>query len=57
MFHKWMFSFIFVEMELKPCKIFNPSYMLEICHIMIFDSTCEMKLIAYHNIVMLKLHK
>jgi hypothetical protein len=52
-----MFSSIFVEMELEPCNFFNPPYLLEICHVMIFSSTCEMKLIAYYNIVMSKICK
>jgi len=52
MFHKWMFYFIFVEMELEPCNFFNAPYLLEICHVMTFSSTCKMKSIAYHNIVM-----
>jgi hypothetical protein len=47
----------FVEMELEPCNFFNPLYLLEICHIMIFNSTYEMKSIAYHNIVMSKICK
>jgi hypothetical protein len=51
-----MFSSIFVEMELEPCNFFNPPYLLEICHV-IFSSTCEMKLIAYYNIVMSKICK
>jgi hypothetical protein len=45
------FFLIFVEMELEPCNFFNAPYMLEICHVMILSSTCEMKSIAYHNIV------
>ncbi len=50
-----MFSFIFVEMEFEPCNFFNAPYLLEIFHVMIFSSTCEMKLVAYHNIVMSKI--
>jgi hypothetical protein len=38
-----MFSFIFVEMEFEQCNFFNPPYLLEIFHVMIFSSTCEMK--------------
>jgi len=49
-----MFHFFFVEMELEPCNLFNPLYLLEICHVIIFSFTCEMKSIAYHNIVLLK---
>jgi hypothetical protein len=49
-----MFSSIFVEIELQPCNFFNAPYLLEICHVMTFSSTCEMKLVAYHNIVMSK---
>jgi hypothetical protein len=56
-FHKWMFSSIFVEMELEPCNFFNPPYLLEICHVMIFSFTCEMKLVAYHKIIMSKICK
>jgi hypothetical protein len=52
-----MFSSIFVEMEFKPCNFFNTPYLLKICHVMIFSSTCEMKSISYHNIVMLKVSK
>jgi hypothetical protein len=48
---------IFVEMELELCNFFNPPYLLEICHVMIFSSTCEMKSIVYHNIVMSKISK
>jgi hypothetical protein len=54
MFHKWMFSFNFVEMELEPCNFFNAPYLLEIYHVMTFNSICEMKLVTYHNIVMWK---
>jgi len=50
-----MFYLIFVEMEFEPCIFFNAPYLLEICHVMIFSSTCEMKPIAYHNIVMSKI--
>jgi hypothetical protein len=52
-----MFSSIFVEMELEPCNFFNPAYLLEICHVMIFSFTCEMKLVAYHKIIMSKICK
>jgi hypothetical protein len=48
------FFSIFVEMELEPCNFFNPPYLLEICHVMIFSSTREMKSVAFHNIVMSK---
>jgi hypothetical protein len=41
-------------MELEPCNFFNPPYLIEIFHVMIFSSTCEMKLVAYHNVVMSK---
>jgi hypothetical protein len=47
----------FVEMKLKPCNVFNSPYLLENFHVMIFSSTCEMKLVAYHNIVMSKISK
>jgi hypothetical protein len=57
MFHKWMFYSIFVEMEFEQCSFFNPPYLLEIYHVMIFSSTCEMKSIAYYNIVMSKIPK
>jgi hypothetical protein len=50
-----MFSLIFVEMEFEPCNFFNAPYLLEIFHVMIFSSTREMKLVAYHNIVMSKI--
>jgi hypothetical protein len=43
-----MFFSIFIEMEFEPCNYFDPSYLLEICHVMIFSSTCEMKSITYH---------
>ncbi len=46
------FFSIFVGMELQPCNFFNAPYLLEICHVMTFNSTCEMKSITYHNIVM-----
>jgi hypothetical protein len=52
MFHKWMFYSIFVEMDFEPCKFFNALYLLEIYHVMTFSSTCEMKFVRYHNIVM-----
>ncbi len=52
-----MFSTNFVGMELEPFNFYNPLYLLEICHVMIFSSTCEMKSIAYHNIVMSKISK
>jgi hypothetical protein len=52
-----MFFSIFVEMEFKPCNFFNPPYMFEICHVLRFNSTCEMKSIAYYNIVMSKICK
>jgi hypothetical protein len=52
-----MFSSIFVEMEFEQGNFFNPPYLFEICHVMIFSSTCEMKSIAYHNIVMSKISK
>jgi hypothetical protein len=52
-----MFSSFFVEMELEPCNFFNPLYLHEIFHVMKFSSTCEMKLVAYHNIVMSKISK
>jgi hypothetical protein len=55
LFHKWMFSSIFVEMELEPCNFFNAPYLFEICHVMIVSFTCEMKSVAYHNIVMLNI--
>ncbi len=51
------FLLFFVEMELKPCNFFNPPYLLEICRVVIFSSTCGMKLVAYHNIVMSKIYK
>jgi len=51
------FYLFFVEMKLEPCNFFNPLYLLEIYHVLIFSSTCEMKLIAYHNIVMSKISK
>ncbi len=44
------FFTIFVEMELEPCNFFNPLYLFEIFHVMIFSSTCEMKSVTYHNI-------
>jgi hypothetical protein len=50
-----MFSSIFVEMELEPCNFFNAPYLFEICHVMIVSFTCEMKSVAYHNIVMLNI--
>ncbi len=49
------FFSIFVEMELEQCNFFNAPYLLEICHVMTFNSTCEMKSVAYHNIVMSKI--
>jgi hypothetical protein len=52
-----MFSSIFLEMELEPCNFFNAHYLFEIYHVMTFNSTCEMKSIAYHNIVMSKICK
>ncbi len=52
-----MFSSIFVEMELEPCNFFNAPYLLEIYHVMIFNYTCEMKSIAYRDIVMSKICK
>jgi hypothetical protein len=36
-------KFFFVEMELEPCNFFNAPYLLEIFHVMIFSSTCEIK--------------
>ncbi len=51
-----MFFFL-VEIELEPCKLFNAPYILKIYHVMTFNSTCEMKSITYHNIVMSKLCK
>jgi hypothetical protein len=50
-----IFILFFVEMELEPYIFFNPPYLLEIFHVMIFHSTYEMKLVAYHNIVMSKI--
>jgi hypothetical protein len=47
----------FVEMELEPCNFFNAPYLFEICDVMTFSSTCEMKLVTYHNIVMSKICK
>ncbi len=47
-----MFSSISIEMELEPCNFFNAPYLLKIYHDTTFNSTCEMKLVAYHNIVM-----
>ncbi len=44
--------FFLYFMELEPCNFFNASYLLEICHVMTFSSTCEMKLITYYNIIM-----
>jgi hypothetical protein len=38
-------------------QFFNPPYLFEIYHVMIFNSRCEMKLVAYHNIVMSKISK
>jgi hypothetical protein len=52
-----MFNSICVEMELESCNLFNPPYLLEIYHVMIFNSTCEMKSIVYHNIIMSKIFK
>jgi len=52
-----MFSLFFVEMEFEPCNFFNAPYLFEIYHVMTFSSTCEMKSIEYHNIVMLKICK
>ncbi len=49
------FFFYFVEMKLEPCNFFNPPYLLEICNVMIFSSTNEMKSVAYHNILMSKI--
>jgi hypothetical protein len=43
---------IFVEMEIELNNFFNAPYLLEIYHVMIFGSTCEMKSIAYHINVM-----
>ncbi len=31
------------------------NYLLEICHVMIFTSTCQMKSITYHNIIISKI--
>jgi hypothetical protein len=52
-----MFSSIFVEMEFEPCNFFNAAYLFKIYHVMTFSSACEMKSIAYHNIVMSKIWK
>ncbi len=53
-----LFYFIvLVEMELDPCNFFNPLYLVEIFHFMIFSSTCEMKSAAHHNIIILKISK
>ncbi len=41
-------------MELDPCSFFNPLYLVEIFHFMIFNSTCEMESTAHHNIIILK---
>ncbi len=49
-----MYYSIFVEMELEPCNFFNALYLFETCHVMTLNSTCEMKSVAYHNIVMSK---
>jgi hypothetical protein len=51
------FYFIFVEMEFETYNFFNALYLLEIFHVMTFNSTCEMKSIAYRNIVMSKICK
>jgi hypothetical protein len=50
-------DFFWVEMEFEPCNFFNPFYQFEIYHVMIFSSTCEMKWVTYHNIVMSKISK
>jgi hypothetical protein len=52
-----MFSSIFVEMELEQCNFFDAAYFFEICHVMTFNSTCEMKSVAYHNIIISKICK
>jgi hypothetical protein len=52
-----MYSSIFVQMEFEPCNFCDPPYLLEICHVMMFTSTCEMQSIAYKNIVMSKICK
>ncbi len=44
-------------MEFESCNFFNAFYLLEIYHAMIFNSTYEMKSIAYHNIVMSRICK
>jgi len=48
---------IFVEIKFEPCNFFNPHYLFEINHVMIFNSTCEIKSVAYHNIIMSKISK
>jgi hypothetical protein len=50
-------SSIFVEMELEPCNFLNTPYLLEMCHVMTFSSTCEMKSVTYHNIINSKICK
>jgi hypothetical protein len=48
---------IFVEIKFEPCNFFNPHYLFEINHVMTFNSTCEIKSVAYHNITMSKISK
>ncbi len=45
-FYKLMFYFIFVQMNLNH-NFFIPPYLLKICHIVIFNVTCEMGWITY----------
>jgi len=52
-----MFYSIFVDFKLEPCDFFNAPYLLEIFDVMTFSSMCEMKSIAYHNILMSKICK
>ncbi len=38
--------------NLSHVIFYNAPYLFEICHVMTFSSTCEMKSVTYHNIVM-----
>ncbi len=48
------FILFLLKWNLNPATFSMVPYLLEIYHVMIFSSTCEMQLVAYHNIIMSK---
>jgi hypothetical protein len=55
-FYILMFLFFLWKLNLSN-NFFIPPYLFEICHMMIFNVTCEMRSITYTNIIMQKISR